>query len=50
VVTTESGVKLAPWHMMVCWKCGGVRCPLGPCWTSELLSCIQSLLILCTVK
>jgi hypothetical protein len=50
MVAMESGAELTPWHMMVCWKCGDIRCPLGPYWTSELLSYIQGLLILCTVK
>jgi hypothetical protein len=50
VVTTKRDTELTPWNMMINWQCGGVRCPLGPSWASELLSGIQSLLILCKVK
>jgi hypothetical protein len=50
VVTTKRDTELTPWNMMINWQCGSVRCPLGPSWASELLSGIQSLLILCKVK
>jgi hypothetical protein len=48
-VATECHTELIPWHMVICWQCCSVRCPPGPCWTSEVLGGIKSLMVLYAV-
>jgi hypothetical protein len=50
VLTTEGGVELAPWNLVIFRQCGGVGGPPGSCRASELLGGIQSFLELCAVQ